>query len=221
MTFSDTAARLPATVEKVAVGCPVNPRILTGDRVEAAARYGLDPDKRTLLVVGGSLGSAALNRLAIETARHPGRTAQVLHVCGPKYLDEVRTAYATVPPGVHIVGYEDRMGDAYAVADLVVARSGSSTLAELCALGKPSLLVPSPNVTDNHQEGNARGLERAGAARVRVEPGMDVDAAAAEIHALLGDDAALDKMAIAARGLGRADVAERVADLIETRFPAP
>ncbi len=113
------------------------------------------------------------------------------------------------------------MQDAFAASDLVVCRSGSSTLAELCAVGKASVLVPSPNVTDNHQEGNARGLERAGAARVFVERGMDVSAVVASCAELLADLAALARMGAAGRALGTLDTAEQVAGLVEARFPTP
>ncbi|MFM2246278.1 MAG: UDP-N-acetylglucosamine:LPS N-acetylglucosamine transferase, partial [Pseudomonadota bacterium] len=117
--------------------------------------------------------------------------------------------------GVAIVGYEDRMADTYAAAAVVVCRAGSSTLAELCAVGLPSVLVPSPNVTDNHQEGNARGLERAGAARVVLERGMNPDQVAAEVDALVADPAALTAMGQAARGLARLDTAAQVGRLVD------
>lgn len=219
LTYEETGKRLPGNAERVVVGCPVNPKVLTGDRAAAHARYGLDPARPTLLVVGGSLGAATINALGLAAARRGG--FQVVHVTGPRYVDEVRGQYGTVPAGVAVLPYEDRMADAFAAADLVVCRAGSSTLAELCAVGKPSVLVPSPNVTDNHQEANARGLERAGAALVVVEKDLDVERAVTDIAALLGDRARLDAMADAARALGKTDVAAHVADLIEARFPAP
>ena len=214
LTYAETAAKLPGSAEKITVGCPVNPKVLTGD----GARYGLRPNRPVVLVVGGSLGAATINTLAITMARDPGRTYDILHVCGPRYYDEVKAAYGDLPDGVVLVGYEDRMGDAYAVASLVIARAGSSTLAELCAAGKPSLLIPSPNVTDNHQEANARGLERGGAAVVVVEAGFDANAVAATVSTLLADSACLSTMSAAAKTLAQPDVAWRVADLLEARF---
>jgi UDP-N-acetylglucosamine--N-acetylmuramyl-(pentapeptide) pyrophosphoryl-undecaprenol N-acetylglucosamine transferase len=220
LTYPETAGRLPGNAEKITVGCPVNPAVLLGNRQSAATRYGLDPARPVLVAVGGSLGAAKLNELTIAAARLPGRTWQVLHITGPRYEEEVRSAYGALPEGVVLRGYEDRIADAWAIADLVLARSGSSTLAELCAAGLPSLLLPSPNVTDNHQEENARGLERAGAAEVVVERGMDIPAVVARIDALLGDRPRLDRMAAAARAMARPDVAEEVARLLEARFPA-
>lgn len=221
LTYAQTAGRLPGKAPRETVGCPVNPKVLTGDRAAAAARYGLDPAKPTLLVVGGSLGAAAINAIALAAANMPDRHFQVLHVTGPRYHDEVAAALGDPPPGVVLVGYEDRMMDAYAVSDLVLCRAGSSTLAELTAVGRPSVLVPSPNVTDNHQEGNARGLEGVGAAVVFTEAQLkgpdgqlDPSAAVREIAALLADPARLAKMGAAARGEAKLDTAERVAGLL-------
>lgn len=220
LTYAETAKHLPATVRTEVVGCPVSPAVLTGDRAQARARYGLDPDRPTLVVVGGSLGAQRINEVAVAAAGDGG--FQVLHITGPRYHAEFLAAYGPTPPAhVRVVDYEHRMADAYAAADLVLCRAGSSTLAELCALGKPSVLIPSPNVTDNHQEANARGLEHAGAARVFVERDMDVAAVVAELRAVLLDPARLAAMGAAARGLGRADVATEVARLLEARFPPP
>ncbi|MDP2309981.1 MAG: UDP-N-acetylglucosamine--N-acetylmuramyl-(pentapeptide) pyrophosphoryl-undecaprenol N-acetylglucosamine transferase, partial [Pseudomonadota bacterium] len=220
LTYPETAARLPGTAEKHVVGCPVNPYLLTGDRAAAADRYGLDPARPVLLAVGGSLGAAKLNELTIALARDPAREFQILHVTGPRYEAEVTSAYGRLPTGVVLKGYEDRMADAFAVADLVLCRSGSSTLAELCAVGKASMLLPSPNVTDNHQEENARGLERAGAAEVVVERDMDVAQVEARIRVLMGDGPRREAMADAARKLARLDVADQVATMLEERFEA-
>lgn len=213
LTYAETRGRLPTRAPVDVVGVPVNTRILGGDRRAAAARYGLDPERPTVLFVGGSLGAARINELAVAFARSD-RRAQVLHLCGPRYESEVRAAIGTFPAGYALVPYEDRMADAYAVADVVVSRAGSSTLAELTAVGRPALLVPSPNVTENHQEGNARGLEAVGAAAVLVEAGWDLRDAVGRVAALVGDAARLATMAAASRAQARLDAAERAADLI-------
>ncbi len=219
LTFEATGPRLPGHAPRHVVGVPVNPAILGAERAEGAARYGLDPALPTVLVVGGSLGAARLNELAVALARSArAQGAQVLHLCGPRYETDLRAAWAEaggLPGGYALVGYEDRMGMAYAAADLVVARAGSATLAELTAVGKPSVLVPSPNVTENHQEENARGLERAGAAEVVVEAGFDVDAVAARVFALLADAETRGRMGSASGGLARLDAAAMAADVVE------
>lgn len=213
LTYAETARHLPARTATEVVGCPVHPRILEGDRAAALARYGLGADRPILLVVGGSLGAQRINELALAAAKD-GRF-QMLHVTGPRYHAEILRAYGEVPAHVRVIDYENRMADAYAVADLVLCRAGSSTLAELCAVGRASVLVPSPNVTDNHQEANARGLERAGAALVVVEKDLDLAAAVESVARLLQDRARLLAMGRAARALAKLDVAEHVADLVE------
>lgn len=220
LTWEKTKA-LPGNAPRHVVGVPVNPKVLRGDRAAAAARYGLDPQVATVLVVGGSLGAARLNELGVALARGE-RAFQVLHVTGPKYEAEVRATYGDpLPAGVSVVGYEDKMGDAYSMADLVVCRAGSSTLAELAAVGKPSVLIPSPNVTENHQEENARNLERVGAAVVLVEQGWDVDAAVGQVRAILGDPIRVRAMGDVARKQARFDAADQAADLIESLTGRP
>jgi UDP-N-acetylglucosamine--N-acetylmuramyl-(pentapeptide) pyrophosphoryl-undecaprenol N-acetylglucosamine transferase len=215
LTYEQTRGRIPGRGPNELVGVPVNPLILQGDRASAAAKYGLDPGLPTVLFVGGSLGAARLNELAVACAKDSGRTWQVLHLCGPRYHAEVAAALGDPPPGVSLRDYENRMADAYAMADLVVARAGSSTLGELCAVGKPSLLVPSPNVTENHQEENARGLEQAGAAEVLPERDWDLARSVEKVRALAADPDRLARMAAAAKASARHDAAERAADLIE------
>lgn len=214
LTYERTRNRIPGKAPRHVVGVPVNPKVLAGDRSEAAARYGLDPNRPVVLLVGGSLGAARLNELAVALGRSE-RAFQVLHLCGPRYEADLRAELGELPVDYVLVGYEDRMGDAYAVADLVVARAGSSTLAELTAVGRPSLLIPSPNVTENHQEGNARGLESAGAAEVQVEQGWEVGAVVARVQALMADADKLTQMADASLAQARLDAADRAADVIE------
>ncbi len=220
LTYDATRAKINTKAEMITVGCPVDPKILQGDKTEALARYKLDNNRPILVVVGGSLGAQALNALALAGARLTSRSWQLLWITGPRYIDEVTKDLGTPPEGVTVVGYEDRMELAYAAADLVVARAGSSTLSELTAIGKPAILIPSPNVTDNHQEGNARGLETEGAAWVLTEKDLDIPSALEMIGTKLQSKRDLEKMAKASRAQGHLSVATEVADLIEERFGA-
>ncbi len=215
MTYEKSRNRFPGSAPRHLVGVPVNPKILAGDRAGAAEKYGLSTDKPTILFVGGSLGAARINELAIASAKLEDREFQVLHLCGKRYHDEVLAELGEPGIGVKLVDYEDRMADAYAMADLVVCRCGSSTLGELCAVGKPGLLIPSPNVTENHQEENARGLEDAGAAEVLVEAGWDVDNAVAKVRRLIYHPDLLANMAARSKGQARLDAASLAADQVE------
>ncbi len=214
LTYEKTRGRMPGSAPRHVVGVPVNPKVLTGDRAVAANRYGLEPARPVVLLVGGSLGAARINELAIALGKRL-RVFQILHLCGPKYEADVREQLPELPVDYVLVPYEDRMGDAYAMADLIVARAGSSTLAEITAVGKPSLLIPSPNVTENHQEGNARGLEEAGAAEVQVEQGWDVNAVVQRVEDMVNDTAKLTTMASHSLTQARLDAADRAADVIE------
>jgi UDP-N-acetylglucosamine--N-acetylmuramyl-(pentapeptide) pyrophosphoryl-undecaprenol N-acetylglucosamine transferase len=115
-----------------------------------------------------------------------------------------------------LVPYEDQMGQAYAMADLVVCRAGSSTLAELAAVGKGSLLIPSPNVTENHQEENARGLASDGAAEVLVEAGWVLEDALTRVVTLMEDVDGLKRMGQSAAAQARLDAASGAADVVES-----
>jgi len=182
------------------VGMPVSKAIAEGDRGEAAVRYGLDPAVPTVLVVGGSLGAARLNDLAIALSAREDRPYQVLHLCGPRFEDDVRVRLDGEPDRYTLVPYEDRMQDAYAMADLVVCRAGSGTLAEVALVGKPALLVPSPHVTDDHQGANAQALVDQGAAVMVREEGWADDAVVAQVEALLSD---ADRRAAMGEAMGR------------------
>ena len=123
----------------------------------------------------------------------------------------------TVTPedcGVDVREYIYDMPRVMAAADLILCRAGASTLAELSFLGKPVLIVPSPNVTDNHQEKNARVLEKAGGARVFLEGEFDAASLLAEVQSLLADREGLRRMSEAMRSLAVADATDRICDQI-------
>jgi UDP-N-acetylglucosamine:LPS N-acetylglucosamine transferase len=183
-------------------------------RTEARTRLGLDPSMPTLLVFGGSLGSVPLNE-QVPTAPF-GEAMQVLHLCGAGREDVVRAAWERSERRAVVLGYLESIQDAYAAADVAVARSGASTVAELAITGLPSVLVPLPTLRRGDQEANARVLERAGAATVILQSDPRfVDAVGAEVSRLLGDQGARAAMADAARSVARPDAAERLADVIE------
>jgi UDP-N-acetylglucosamine--N-acetylmuramyl-(pentapeptide) pyrophosphoryl-undecaprenol N-acetylglucosamine transferase len=179
-----------------------------------------------VLVMGGSQGAAVLNerlpqalgRLALE-----GRPLDVLHQAGRDRDAPVRDAYAAANvAGARVVPFIDDVAQAIADADLVVARAGAGTIAEITAIGRASILVPFPHAADDHQARNAESLARAGAAVCLRQERADVALLAAEIGRLLGDGAARGAMADSARALGRPDAARDVArDLLALGAIAP
>ncbi|MGC1381199.1 MAG: UDP-N-acetylglucosamine--N-acetylmuramyl-(pentapeptide) pyrophosphoryl-undecaprenol N-acetylglucosamine transferase [Candidatus Baltobacteraceae bacterium] len=151
-------------------------------RHEALARLGLDPACKTLVAVGGSQGARAINNaLVAMTAEHrlpPGW--QLLHLTGRDEYERVRAALERLDGDARkrhmALAYLDEMADAYAAADLMVARAGASTLGELAAVGKPAILVPYPFATQRHQTENASRFEKAGAAVVVTDRDLEAGA---------------------------------------------
>ena len=138
-------------------------------KAEAMAFYGLDPNKKHLFVVGGSLGSGTLNRAMmhwIQDGCPGGEDIEVIWQCGKYYkaqTDEFMAAHPDIL-GIRHFAFIERMDLAYAAADVVISRSGASTVSEICAMGKPTVFVPSPNVAEDHQTHNAMALVRREAA---------------------------------------------------------
>ncbi len=127
-------------------------------RAEAAAHYGLSLDKPTIFVVGGSLGARTLNdtvKMHLDQLRDAG--VQVLWQCGKIYYEEFAPIAANYT-NVRLLAFIDKMLWAYQLADVVISRAGALSIAELCAVARPAIFVPSPNVTDDHQTANARRL---------------------------------------------------------------
>lgn len=180
-------------------------------RAEAAAKWGLDPAKTTLLVMGGSQGARKLNSLVAGAELPAG--VQVLHIAGPGDEGRVK-AEAGGRQGYRVIGFCDEMPAAYAVADAVVARSGASSMTELAYLGLPSILVPFPYAADDHQTVNARVFAEAGAAFLEPEAALDEKVLAARIAELLQDEVRA-RMSAAAKALAVADAAGRVCAAIE------
>lgn len=143
------------------VGTPVRPALYgRKDAGEARRALGLDPLKKTILVFGGSQGAKAINLAVPKAMKASGIDAQVLHLAGKGKSEETLDAYKTVGLTATVLDYLDDMASAYAAADVVVCRSGASTLAELAAQRKTAVLVPYPHAAANHQDANARVFEK-------------------------------------------------------------
>jgi UDP-N-acetylglucosamine--N-acetylmuramyl-(pentapeptide) pyrophosphoryl-undecaprenol N-acetylglucosamine transferase len=170
----------------------------------------------TILILGGSQGSKGVNQCMPETARLlPQGMVKVIHQTGERDYNAVQAAYRERGLAPEVVAFIDDVPAALGRADLVIARSGASTVAEIAAAGKACLLVPFPHATDQHQLHNARALERAGAARVIEERELAPARLADEIQGLFGATHGLGAMERAARAFAKPGATERIADLIE------
>jgi UDP-N-acetylglucosamine--N-acetylmuramyl-(pentapeptide) pyrophosphoryl-undecaprenol N-acetylglucosamine transferase len=166
-----------------------------------------------ILVLGGSQGARGVNdRLLAMKGYFASHTEQQwVWQSGPQQFEEVRTAMGSLPH-VHVVAFIPEVYAYMLHADLLVCRAGASTLAELTAMGKPSILIPFPYATGNHQEHNARALERAGAAYVELE--VEPAGLEAKLSRLLSDAELLGRMAQASAGRGRRDSAHAIIETI-------
>jgi UDP-N-acetylglucosamine--N-acetylmuramyl-(pentapeptide) pyrophosphoryl-undecaprenol N-acetylglucosamine transferase len=195
-------------------GRPIPAAVLAGDRGAARARFGIAPDARCLLVMGGSQGARSINECAIAAfAERAGRDFDVLHIAGRRDFEalEARLAAASHSQGYTLLAYEPDLGDSLAACDLVLGRSGGSIF-ELTATGRPAVLVPYPHAAAGHQESNAAWMVDAGAAIVIGDAELEAGALAAAVAGLFADEQRLAAMAAASAALARPDAARRIAD---------
>ena len=201
--------------ETVVTGTPVRPEILKlPPREHAAALFELDPEKTTILVTGGSQGARRLNELSAQAATSLPPETQVLHIAGALDFQRV-SEIARGRAGYKVLGFCDQMASAYAIADLVIARSGASSLTEIASAGHPSILVPFPYAADDHQTRNAEVFANAGAAKLVQDRDLDAEKLASLATSILQDLPTYKRMAKAARELAVPDAADRVCAAIE------
>jgi len=219
LTFAGTAA-VPALARGrvLVAGNPVRPGFATTS--PAADRPGCASDDRLrLLILGGSQGARIFadivpTAVALLPAALRARLA-IAQQCRSEDLERVRAAYAAIAQPVELTTFFDDVPARMAAADLVVARSGASTVAELLALGRPALFVPYAFAADDHQTANARALEEAGAAVVLPQAEASPSLLARHLADLLGNPARRAAMAQAARRLAWPDAAARIADALD------
>lgn len=201
----------PSTRDRAAVtGAPIVPPV----RERSANPFAPPTDRPTVVITGGSQGSLALNRTVAAWLQAGGAArCRVIWATGRKLHDQFAALHH--PPAVHVVPFLDPIADAWAVADLAVARAGMMTLAELAAWGIPALLVPLPTAAANHQVHNACAAAEAGAAVYLPQSELTAARLAAEVQALLDDPTRLIAMRERALTRGRPDAAAEIASRVE------
>jgi len=215
VTFAETLRFFPGT--GFVAGNPVRSEFLQAGREGLNDVVDLPPRAARVLIFGGSQGAHAINlamvaaapRLAASSAR-----LAITHQTGAHDLDLVRDAYGRAGLEARVEAFLFEMGAEMTRADVVVSRAGATTIAELTAAARPSILVPLPTATDDHQRRNAAVLAQAGAAEVIDQPEATGERMAAAILALAGDPARRARMSAAARSLARPDAAKRIADKV-------
>jgi UDP-N-acetylglucosamine--N-acetylmuramyl-(pentapeptide) pyrophosphoryl-undecaprenol N-acetylglucosamine transferase len=214
----DAAAPYFPKGKVVFTGNPRATEVMNVDAKAGAASLGLDSTKKTVLIVGGSRGAKPINDAFLSVLDQvANRAYQVIYVTGSVHYEAVSKKVEEVgnPSNVIVKPFIHNMPDVLGAVDLVVARAGATTLAEITALGIPSILIPSPYVTNNHQEKNARSLEEVGAAIVRLESEMNGEQLIKDIDSVFSEKESWEKMHDAALELGVPTAASDVYQLLK------
>ncbi|MFI5800977.1 UDP-N-acetylglucosamine--N-acetylmuramyl-(pentapeptide) pyrophosphoryl-undecaprenol N-acetylglucosamine transferase [Streptomyces sp. NPDC051677] len=224
VSSESTLSLLPDSVRSSAVvtGNPVRPEVLTGEPDKAISALGLtgfDRSLPTVYITGGAQGSVQINTVVRAVLPWLLTQANVIHQCGATSIEESRQYVAQLPAEVRprylvmdFVGPE--LPDVLALADVVISRSGAGTIAELTALGKPSVLIPLATSAGNEQEHNALHLQQAGAAVALVKGAVTSDGLRAAVGRILASPVQRKDMAQQARSLGRPDAADRLTEVL-------
>ena len=206
--------------EKVIVtGTPVRDAFESISTEEARRKIGIS-EKPLVLSVWGSLGAEHMNKTVLQMIPYmKEKRFSLIHVTGSRYYKEFMSELEKLQPDyascdVTIVEYLHNMPETMKAADLILCRAGASTLAELTFIGKPAILIPSPNVTANHQEKNARMLESSGAAKVLLEGEFDAETLYHTILESVNNREMLSRMSEKALALSQADAAEQICHVI-------
>ena len=213
--FEECALQIPS-VPCTVTGTPVRSAFLQHpSKTEALRKFGLSPDRKTVLVMGGSQGAAGVNMAVMQAAVNLASAGyQFLHITGAADEQAVAAFYRNAGIPAWTAAFHHAMQDAYSAADIAVARSGAASLTELSFFGLPSILIPYPFAAEDHQTCNAKVFSKVGAALLVQEREATGPFLAAEIQRILEDPQGLAKMKEACRALYKGDAAERVAKVL-------
>ncbi len=216
VSFPETAG-IARRTSVVMTGLPIREAIGRSSGEAWARRVGLGPRRPTLLILGGSQGAGAINRLMGEGvtlwSAMERQTWQVVHVAGGADAVWVRQAYASAAVTAWVAPFLTDMGDAYALADVVIARAGASTIAELARSGKPAILIPYPHAR-GHQRANARLVEAVGGGVIIEESRATPSRLLEAIRQLCADQRLRETMGARIRALDSQDASARLAEAI-------
>lgn len=227
VTFADSIKYFPSRNKVRLTGLPVRPEILAADRKNALEKLGLNHGCFLLLSFGGSRGARTINEAMVSVIKKFANNPRlsIIHVTGTlgyqEFMDNVAASGISLGNigNVTIMSYAYNMQDALAAANLVVGRAGAATLAELSVMGIPSILVPYPHAAENHQEFNARALEKENAALVVLDRELNGEVLCGKVAELLDNQDKLSAMSAASKRLGKRhalkDIIECVDELIK------
>ncbi len=210
--YEEARPHFPSGTRLVLLGNPVRPEVGQASREAGRQALGIGETDTVLVIMGGSGGARDFNEVAVQAVQRldePG--LRVVHLTGERYYEDVTRRYGSTAPHVTVIPYAHNMPEIYAAADAGLFRSGALTLAEVQIRRLPSVLIPSPNVTHDHQEWNARTLEKRGAALVVREKGITPERLAEALTQILRDQPKRRQMAEALSRLAQPDAGARIA----------
>lgn len=218
VSFSETIEYIKNKEKCVLTGNPVRTQIIDAKKELARKELGLS-DKPFVLIFGGSLGAQKINENVVKILKKISKDnkIQLLFGTGERNFDEIMQQIKDISlsDDIKIVPYIDNMHLAMAAADVVVSRSGAITVSEIAVLGKPSILIPSPNVVRNHQEQNARALEKVGACKVLVESELNENSLYNAINSLANDKKTQKNMSENLKKVACPDALDRLYELVK------
>jgi len=212
--FEEATRYLPqrSRSRTVVLGMPIRPLPSNVSREEVLKRHGLDPNRKVFLIFGGSQGSRTLNHW-MRAAAQPIIERTGTQIVWQTGLREWQTnGFNRSNDGLKVVPYLDPIYDFLSVADLILCRAGASTLAEIAAFGVPSIMVPFPHATDNHQEKNARFFEAQGAGICLIESSGSPEKVVEVVTSLLNDPSQMESMRGKCRRLGHPEATQKTAE---------
>lgn len=215
ISFDESRKYIKKARELLLTGNPIRPAILKTDYHTARKKLGIG-SKKLVVSFGGSLGAMRINDVMIDFIEKNASNGDMMIYFGTGRRDYDRCAAElekrSVRTGgsVKLLPYIENMDDVMNAADLIICRSGAITLAEICAIGRPSVLIPSPNVTNNHQYYNAKALSDFGAAITVCEKDFDVNSLAKAVYSVIYDEGKAARMAQKAKEMGISDASEKL-----------
>ena len=219
LTYEQSGEALKVKNNLVVTGNPVRSSVLEATREQGRSLLGIPESAIVLLIFGGSLGARHINEaiIGLKDRLIDRKNLHIVHIAGPKELKSVKEALCLSnqqQENWHLFGYQDRMGEVLAAADVVVARAGATSLAEISARRIPALLVPFPFATQDHQTGNAQAYVDGGAAFIIADADLDSDRFAEKLFLLLDDEQIREDMIAAATSFDTRDAVLKLADAV-------
>jgi len=215
LSYSESVKYFSGRKKLKVIGNPIREDLVCAERNQALRKFGLDVGKKTIFVFGGSQGAHTINHVFLQCLDLLKLEWQILWQTGEADFPEISQKVKEKKIASVVYPFIQDMGSAYAASDLIISRGGALTLAEITACGKPSILIPFPFATADHQRHNAEALQKKGAATVILQKDLDEEVLAEKIGSLLSDETELKQMTEKSERMGRPEATSLLVDEME------